>query len=110
MNHSIEEENKISEIAKVIKDEFNPSRLFLFGSRANGNSHEDSDYDFVVVIPENKKSRLQNMERARNILHEKCDISADVFVYSQAEFDEWKNELNSIPETAMNTGKEIDLG
>lgn len=110
MNHSIEEENKISEIAKVIKDEFNPSRLFLFGSRANGTAHEDSDYDFVVVVPENNKSRGENMEVARSLLHKKCNVSADVFVYSEKEFDEWKNELNSIPETAASLGREIDLG
>ncbi len=110
MNHSIEEENKISEIAKVIKDEFNPSRLFLFGSRANGTAREDSDYDFVVVVKENKKTRIENMGKARSLLHEKCNVSADVFVYSESEFEEWKNELNSIPETAASLGKEIDLG
>jgi hypothetical protein len=36
-------------------------------------------------------------------------ITADVFVYSEKEFEEWKNEFNSIPETAIHTGKEIDL-
>ncbi len=110
MNFSSEEEKKISEIAKAIKEEFSPSRLFLFGSRANNSAHQDSDYDFVVVVPENNFSRIENMEKARNLLHEKCNVSADVFVYSEQEFHDWKNELNSIPETALNTGKEIDLG
>jgi len=43
------------------------------------------------------------------LLHEKCQISADVFFYSQEEFDDWKDELSSIPETALNTGIEIKL-
>ena len=50
------------------------------------------------------------MSKARSLLHDKCNISADVFVFSEAEFDEWKTELNSIPETALNTGLELDLG
>lgn len=103
-------DKKLNQIVKVLKDEFNPSRLFLFGSRANGNARPDSDYDFVLVVPGNKKSRVTNMSKARSLLHEKCNVSADVFVYSQREFDDWKDEFSSIPETAMNTGKEIDLG
>lgn len=105
-----EGDKKLDQIVKVLKAEFKPSRLFLFGSRANGTARSDSDYDFVLVVPGNRKSRIDNMARARHLLHQKCNISADVFIYSKQEFDEWKNELSSIPETAMNTGKEFDLG
>ena len=49
------------------------------------------------------------MSRASDILSEKFGISADVFVYSQREFDDWKDDFSSIPETAINTGREIDL-
>jgi hypothetical protein len=33
-----------------------------------------------------------------------------VWIYSEAEFNDWKDEFSSIPETALNTGKEIELG
>ncbi len=100
----------LKKIVTTLKDEFSPSRLFLFGSQANGSASGDSDYDFVVVVPEKNGSRLKSMALARSLLHDKCKVSADVFVFSEAEFDEWKNELNSIPETALNTGLELDLG
>lgn len=103
-------DKKLEEIVSVLKNEFMPTRLFLFGSRANGSARADSDYDFVLVVPQNTKARWENMEKARHLLHEKCNISADVFVYSQNEFDEWQDEFSSIPETAKNTGQEIDLG
>ena len=103
-------DKKITEIVSALKAEFKPSRLFLFGSRSNDTATPDSDYDFVVVVPKNTKSRAENMEKARQLLHKKCKISADVFVYSQEEFADWEDELNSIPETAKNTGREIDLG
>jgi uncharacterized protein len=103
-------DKKLEEIVGVLKSEFMPVRLFLFGSRASGKARPDSDYDFVLVVPENTKARWENMEKARHLLHEKCNISADVFVYSQKEFDGWQNEFSSIPETAKNTGMEIDLG
>jgi predicted nucleotidyltransferase len=97
-------------IVESLKDEFKPSRLFLFGSRANGTARADSDYDFVVVVPETKKNRIDNMARAQSAIRKVSKASADVFVYSQEEFDDWKEEFSSIPETALNTGLEIDLG
>ncbi|MFN8847837.1 MAG: hypothetical protein ACK5V3_07175 [Bdellovibrionales bacterium] len=69
-----------------------------------------SDYDFVLVVPGNTKSRLSNLSKASDLHFEKFKISADDFVYSEKEFNEWKDELNSIPETALNTGRELDLG
>jgi len=48
--------------------------------------------------------------KGQTFASKKCEISVDVFVYSKKECNEWKDELSSIPETAMNTGKEIDLG
>ncbi|MDZ4677163.1 MAG: nucleotidyltransferase domain-containing protein [Oligoflexia bacterium] len=104
------DDKKLKQIVEVLKEEFKPSRMFLFGSRADGKAHKDSDYDFVLVVPGNKKQRITNMSKARELLHQTCDVSADVFIYSQKEFDEWKDELSSIPETALNTGLEIDLG
>lgn len=100
---------KLKKIIEILQKEFNPKRLFLFGSRANGHSHESSDYDFVVVVEETNKNRHENMGHARKAIWEQVDVSADVFVYDQNEFDEWKDELSSIPETALNTGVEIPL-
>jgi predicted nucleotidyltransferase len=105
----VKKNQKMEQIVKVLKAEFKPLRLFLFGSRAQNTHDKDSDYDFVVVVPKTKKSKLANMSKAREILQKKCGISADVFVYSQKEFDESKKEFSSIAETALNTGREIDL-
>lgn len=101
---------KLTKIVEILKKEFGPKRLFLFGSRASGTARDDSDYDFVVVVEETSKNRFENMGLANQALRS-AGISAAVeaFVYDQSEFDEWKSELSSIPETAVNTGAEIDL-
>ncbi|MFM6930099.1 MAG: nucleotidyltransferase domain-containing protein [Bdellovibrio sp.] len=99
----------INEIKETLKDAYNPLRLFLFGSRANSTATKDSDYDFVMVVPNPKKSTLHEMSKARSLVFNKHLVSADVFIYSEKEFDEWKDEFSSIPETALNTGIEIPL-
>lgn len=42
-------------------------RLFLFGSRANGTATKDSDSDFVMAVPNPKKSSLLEMIKARSL-------------------------------------------
>lgn len=103
-------DQKLQIILDALKQEFNPTQIFLFGSQANQQAHLDSDYDFVVVVQETQKSRIENMRIARALVRKVAGVSADVFVYNQKEFDEYKNELSSIPETALNTGRELDLG
>ena len=99
----------VDQIKGTLKAEYQPVRLFLFGSRANGTAKKDSDYDFVMVVPDPKKSSIDEMSKAHSLIFKKHGISADIFIYSEKEFDNWKDEFNSIPETALNTGQEIAL-
>lgn len=101
---------KLREIAGVLQARYSPSRLFLFGSRAEGTSHSDSDYDFVMVLPRFSRDRMKVWEECRTLIRAECDVDADVFTYSEAEFQKYIKEFSSIPETAVNTGREIDLG
>ena len=101
---------KLEIILDALKQEFAPVRVFLFGSQASGNMTLDSDYDFLVVVKETDKTRIENMRIARALIRNIAQVSADVFVYDQKEFDEYKDELSSVPETALNTGRELDLG
>jgi predicted nucleotidyltransferase len=45
--------NEILEIKDRIVNAIPIDRLYLFGSYANGNPNEDSDYDFYMVVPDN---------------------------------------------------------
>lgn len=99
----------INAIKHTLKEAYNPLRLFLFGSRANGTAKKDSDYDFVMVVPGKKKHSVDDLGKAINLIWDKHQVSADVFIYSEKEFSDWKDEFNSIPEIALNTGKEIEL-
>ena len=104
----LDKDKTLNLIVSALAEEFTPLRLFLYGSRATGTHHKFSDYDFVVVVKKKKGDRVDNMLRAKKAL-EHLKVKADVFVYSEKEFNEWKDEFGSIPETAMNTGKEIPL-
>lgn len=105
------EDQKLLQIIAYLKKEYKPLRLFLYGSRANGTHRPDSDYDFVMVLSEfDNQKRHQLMSSISSQLWKDLDVAAQVWTYSEASFLDWKDEFSSIPETAVNTGKEIELG
>lgn len=99
----------LNQIVEILKKELNPSRIFLFGSQVNGTARKDSDYDFVVVTKTPKKSSVDEMARVSILVYDKVKVSSDIFIYSEKEFADWKDEFSSIPEVAMNTGKELSF-
>lgn len=99
----------VEQIKETLKEAYRPKRLFLFGSRATGKARKDSDYDFVMVVPGTHKTSLDEMGKAISLVWEKHKVEADIFIYSEKEFEEWRGEFNSIPELALNSGKEIKL-
>ena len=98
----------LNEILHAFKKALNPKKVYLFGSRVRGDFHVDSDYDFALIVADDFKDKRKRRELAYEALK---DIKAgvDFFIYTQDEFDEWENELSSIPETALNQGRELDL-
>jgi predicted nucleotidyltransferase len=97
-----------NEILKKLKTEFNPTKIYLFGSRALNSNRLDSDFDIVLVVPTTTRTRVQNIIKTQELLWN-LDANVDVFVYSEDEFNQLKNDFSSIPEIAVRTGREISL-
>jgi predicted nucleotidyltransferase len=53
MTYSIlEQEPKLAEIVRRLVAAYQPERIYLFGSAARGDSGPDSDYDLLVIVPD----------------------------------------------------------
>jgi hypothetical protein len=50
------------------------------------------------------------MSKVQSQLRRELGVDVQVWVYSETEFNDWKDEFSSIPETVLNTRKEIELG
>lgn len=102
-------DEKLPNIIRILTKEFNPKRILLFGSRARGDHHPGSDYDFVLIGAVSALAKVERMQRASDLLYP-LGVTADVFFYSEEEFNDWKDEFSSIPEVASREGLELDLG
>ena len=46
----------LQEMTRRLVAEFQPTQIFLFGSHAWGEPHEDSDVDLLVIVKGSEKS------------------------------------------------------
>ena len=85
-------------------DAYCPEFVFLFGSMARGTAGPDSDYDLLVVVPddvepERRRSRLGYQALAGT------GIAADVVVCTRSYFEARRNLKASVPGTVLREGK-----
>ena len=99
----MKKDKKLKEIISTIAKKAKPEKIYLFGSRANGNAKKDSDYDVLVI----KKTRRSKHNRVVDIykLFELRDYSMDVLVYTPEEVTKWKDATASFIHHILKTGK-----
>lgn len=102
-----DEESLLREMVDVIVRERSPEAIILFGSRARGDAHADSDVDLLVIEKEPfspQRSRRKVVARLQMALRE-LPLSKDILLYSRAEFDHWRNSLNHLLGRAGREGR-----
>jgi predicted nucleotidyltransferase len=93
----------IQQATALLKDAAGPSRIILFGSYGRGTPHEDSDVDFLVVLPV-VRDRREEMVRLRRVLRP-LRIPVDVLVVSEAVFREWSETPGNVLFEAAQEGR-----
>lgn len=96
-------EAEIQSLVNDIAESYQPEKIYLFGSYANGTPNEDSDIDLFIV----KDTPKRRIERGREVREGiKNYINAmDIIVYTPKELDEAMTYFVNIGKIAVNTGK-----
>ena len=103
----VDEESLLRQMVEVIVREISPEAIVLFGSRARGNAHTDSDVDLLVIEKEPfslQRSRRKGVARLQMALRE-LPLSKDILLYSRDEFEHWRNSLNHLVGRASREGR-----
>jgi predicted nucleotidyltransferase len=83
--------------------EFQPEQIWLFGSYAWGEPRQDSDLDFVVVVPESDERPIKRMQRAAGCLAG-LGMANDVVVKTREEFDRFCDVTASLTHKVTREG------
>ena len=84
---------------------FNPDRIILFGSQAQGTADEHSDVDILVVCPISppRRSMMVAMDRAMRGL----GVARDIMVLSPKEFETNKHIPGTVARIAWRQGRTL---
>ena len=85
---------ELDEIVRQIVERADPVAIYLFGSRARGDAVEDSDYDLLVVVPDDaRKERLWESVWDAAKSHR---IAANPMIRLKSDFALYRHEVGSL--------------
>lgn len=64
----IDQDPVLAEIVRRLAAAYQPERIYLFGSKARGDAGPDSDYDLLVVAPDDAPAERRDSKLAYEVL------------------------------------------
>ena len=83
-----------------------PEQIWLFGSRATGSAHPDSDYDLLVVVPDDAPKESVSLSAAY-ASRRGTGIAADIIPCRRHQFEEAKDRIGTLSYTAFHRGQKV---
>jgi predicted nucleotidyltransferase len=100
----LERDGALGEIVRRLVAAYQPERIYLFGSIARGDADEDSDYDLMVVVPDDAPPERSASDLAYKVLRG-TGVAADVLVWTRSRFDRRAHVVASLPATILREGR-----
>jgi predicted nucleotidyltransferase len=94
----------LAEIVGRLIAAYAPERVYLFGSAARGEAAADSDFDLLLIVPDDAPVELQGSRRAYEALWG-LEASTDVLVWTRSAFDRRLHLRASLPATVLREGR-----
>ena len=91
-------------IVERLAEAYGPDRIYLFGSKARGDYGPDSDFDLMVVVPDDAP---EDQKRSR-LAYERLwgtGTAADVLVWTRGRFESRAHLRSSLPGTILREGR-----
>ena len=100
----LETDAKLRRVIDRLIAAYEPERIYLFGSMARGEAGPDSDYDLMVVVPDDASVERRGSRLAYLALRG-TGTAADVLVSTHSRFEARVRVLASLPATVLREGR-----
>lgn len=96
----------LKKLVTLFVKEYRPEKIYLFGSKARGNSNSDSDYDIMIVVPDHTPKSVRKIGRAHELMW-KAELTeaVDVLVWTKSQFESVIHLKASLPAVVVEEGK-----
>jgi predicted nucleotidyltransferase len=96
----------LAEVVRRLLEAYRPERIYLFGSVARGEAGPDSDYDLLVVVPDDAPPERRRSRLAYEVLRGTV-TAADVLVCTRSYFEQRRLLQASLPGTVLREGRAL---
>ena len=93
----------LAEVTRRIVEAYQPERIYLFGSMARRDASPDSDYDLLVIVPDDAPAERRRGRLAYQVLRG-TGTAADVVVWTRSGFERRSRVASSLPATVLREG------
>ena len=93
----------LAEIVRRLVEAYSPERVYLFGSKARDAAGPDSDYDLLLVVPDDAPPERRASRLAYEVLWG-AGAAADVILWTRTAFDRRARVPASLPATVLREG------
>jgi predicted nucleotidyltransferase len=100
----LERDPVLAEIVRRLVEAYRPECIYLFGSKARGDAGPDSDYDVLLIVPDDAPPARRTSRLAYEALWG-TGAAADVLVWPRKRFDSRLHLKASLPATVQREGK-----
>lgn len=94
----------LAEVVRRLIQAYRPERIYLFGSVARGDAGPHSDYDILVVVPDDSRPEQLRSRLAYQALRG-TGTAADVVVWPKSGFERRSRVISSLPAIVLREGK-----
>jgi predicted nucleotidyltransferase len=101
---NIEDDRELAEVVRRLVEAYKPERIHLFGSMARGDAGPDSDYDLLMVVPDDAPPERRRSRLAYQVLRGTA-TAADVLVCTHSYFEARRHLKASLPGTVLREGR-----
>lgn len=98
------QDEKLQLILNKLIPVFQPTAIYLFGSKARGDAGPDSDYDLLLLVSDDAPKEKKRSWLAYETL---CGtgIAADILILTESAFQKRLHVVASLPATVKREGK-----
>jgi len=100
----VENDSRLNDIVERLKRVYDPEQIYLFGSRARGDDGNDSDFDLLVIIPDDAPRERRGSRLAYQALRG-TGVAADVLVWTRTYFQSRRHLKASLSSTVSTEGR-----
>jgi len=100
---SLHDDPYLRELVRRLVAAVQPTKIYLFGSRARGEALSDSDYDVLLLVKERAESPSE-LERDAYLALVGFGRAVDVIVMDEQFFERRSQALTSLPATVSREG------